>query len=210
MAFPSSGPSHLRIETNTFDVAALGSTLPALGSYHLTGKGQARVRLTFGNSPFSSDGFVSVKDASVFLVNGKIPAISNLDATAQLPGRTIVLEPSTFSMASAHATLHGIDNSFNPLQTTYQLDAQSIRPAAFIPTRRRTETINQIHLAGNASGSLSTPQVIARMTSSDGLLYGAPYQNLDVTGSYANSRLTANPLTVAFFPAPWSPAAGSR
>ena len=66
MAFPSSGPSHLRIETNTFDVAALGSTLPVLGSCRLSGKGQARVSLTFGNTPFSSDGYVAVKTPRSF------------------------------------------------------------------------------------------------------------------------------------------------
>jgi len=199
MAFPSSGPSHLRIETNTFDVAALGSTLPFLGSYRLTGKGQARVRLTFGNTPFSSDGSVSVKDASVILVNGRVPSVSNLDATAQLRGQTVVLKPSTFSIASARATLQGAVNSFNPLQATYQLDAQSIRPAAFIPSRPPAETMNQVDVAGNARGELSTPQLTAHLTSSDGLLYGATYRNLDLMAGYTHNRLTANPLSVAVF-----------
>src|SRR5262249_30270196 len=187
------------IETNTFDVAALGSTLLFLGSYRLTGIGQAHVRLTFGNGPFSSDGSVSVKDASASVVNGKIPGVSNLDATAQLHGRTIVLEPSPFSLASARATLQGVVNSFNPLQATYQLDAQSIRPAAFIPSRPPAETMNQVHIAGNARGDFSTPQLTAHLTSSDGFLRGAAYRNLDLTAGYTNSRLTANPLTVALF-----------
>ncbi len=199
MAFPSSGPSHLHIETNAFDVAALGSTLRFLGSYRLGGKGQAHVRLTFGNGPFSSDGSVSVKDASAILVNGKIPGVSNLDATAELHGRTIVVEPSTFSIASARATLQGVVNSFNPLQATYQLDAQSIRPAAFIPSRPTAETMNQVHITGNARGDFSTPHLSAHIISYDGLLYGAAYRNLDLTAGYTNSRLTANPLTVALF-----------
>ena len=199
MALPSSGPSHLRIETNTFDLAALGSTLPFLRSYHFTGNGQASVRLTFGNGPFSSNGSVSVKDASVILRNGKIPGISNLDATAQLRGGTIVLERSTFSLASAPATLQGVVNSFNPLDATYQLDVQSVRSSAFIPTRPRAETMNQVRIAGNARGELSTPQLSARITSSDGLLYGAAYRNLDLMAGYTDSRLTAAPLTVAIF-----------
>ncbi|MBV8139338.1 MAG: hypothetical protein JO121_27470 [Deltaproteobacteria bacterium] len=199
MAFPSSGPSHLRIETNAFDVAALGSTLPFLGSYHLTGKGQARVSLTFGNTPFSSDGSVSVTDASVIVANGKVPSVSNLDATAQLRGQTLVLKPSTFSIASARATLQGAVNSFNPLQATYQLDAQSIRPAALIPSRPPAETVNQVHIAGNAHGEFSAPRLSTRITSSDGLLFGAAYRNLDLMAGYNNSRLTANPLTVAVF-----------
>jgi uncharacterized protein involved in outer membrane biogenesis len=199
MAFPSGGPSHLRIDTNAFDVAALASTFPLLGSYHLTGKGQARTSLTFGGGPFSSDGSLSVKDASVILGNGKIPGVSNLDATAQLHGRTIVLEPSTFSIASAPATLQGVVNSFNPLQASYQLDAQSIRPAAFFSSRPTVETLNQVHVVGNARGELSTPQLTAHLASSDGLLYGATYRNLDLMAGYTNSRLTANPLSVAVF-----------
>jgi hypothetical protein len=87
MALRSSAPSHLRIETNSFDLATLAGTLPFLGSYRLTGNGQARVRLTFGNGPFSSDGSVSLKDASVAVVNGKVSGVSNLDATAHLHGR---------------------------------------------------------------------------------------------------------------------------
>jgi uncharacterized protein involved in outer membrane biogenesis len=199
MEFPATGPSHLRIDTNTFDLAALGGTLPFLVPYRLTGKGQARVRLTFGSVPFSSDGSVSLRDASVVLVNGKISGLSNLDATAQLRGQTIVLEPSTFSVASARATLQGVVNSFNPLQATYQLDAQTIRPAALIATRPPAETMNQVHVAGNARGDFSTPQLSARITSSDGLLYGAAYRNLDLMAGYTDSRLTANPLTVAIF-----------
>jgi uncharacterized protein involved in outer membrane biogenesis len=199
MAFPSSGPSHLRIETNIFDIAALASKFPLLGSYRLTGKGQAGVSLTFGSGPFSSNGSVSVKDASVILGSGKIPGVSNLDATAQLRGRTIVLEPSTFSIASAPATLQGVVNSFNPLQATYQLDAQSIRPVAFFSTRPTAETLNQVHVAGNARGELSTPQLTAHLTSSDGFLYGATYRNLDLMAGYTNNRLSANPLSVAVF-----------
>jgi hypothetical protein len=199
MAFPSNGPSHLRIDTNTFDVAAVASTFPLLYSYRLTGKGQARVSFTFGTGPFSSDGSVSVKDASVILGNGKIPGVSNLDATAQLRGRTIVLEPSTFSIASAPATLQGVVNSFNPLQATYQLEAQSIRPAAFFFSRPIAETLNQVQVAGNARGELSTPQLTAHLTSSDGLLYGAAYRNLDLMAGYTNNRLTANPLSVTVF-----------
>jgi uncharacterized protein involved in outer membrane biogenesis len=118
---------------------------------------------------------------------------------AQLHGRTIVLEPSTFSMASARPTLEGVVNSVNPLHATYQLDAQSIRPAAFIPSRPATEIMNQVHVAGSANGKFGAPQLTARVTSSNGLLCGATYQNLDVRGNYANSRLTANPLTVAVF-----------
>ena len=199
MALSSSGPSHLRIETNTFDLAALGSTLQFLGPYRFAGNGQASVRLTFGNGPFSSDGSVSMKDASVILTNGNIPSVSNLDATAQLRGQTVILERSTFSVASARATLQGVVNSFSPLQGTYQLDAQSIRPAAFFPTRPPAETMHQVHVEGNARGDFSTPRLSARITSSDGVLYGAAYRNLDLMAGYADSRLTAAPLTVAIF-----------
>jgi hypothetical protein len=132
-------------------------------------------------------------------VNGNIPSVSNLDATAQLRGQTIVLEPSTLLIASARATLQGAVNSFNPLQATYQLDAQPIRPAAFIPSRPPAETMNQLRVAGNARGDFGAPQLSARITSSDGLLYGAAYRNLDLMVGYTNSRLTANPLTVAVF-----------
>lgn len=199
MAFPSSGLSHLRIETNSFDLAALAATLPFLASYRFTGNGQARVMLAFGNGPFSSDGSVWLKNASVALVNGKVPGVSNLDATAQLHGQTIVLERSTLSIGSARAAVQGVVNSFNPLRSTYQLDAQSIRPAAFFPSRPAAETMNQVHIAGNASGNFSAPQLTARITSSEGLLYGAAYRNLDVIAGYTDSRLTANPLTVAVF-----------
>src|SRR5262249_27309667 len=161
--------------------------------------GQASVTLTFGKGPFSSDGSVSVKDASVIPRNGKIPGVSNLDATAQLRGGTIVVERSTFSIASARAGLQGIVNSFNPLDANYQLDAQSVRLSAFIPTRPHAETMNQVRVAGNARGDLSTPQLSARITSSDGLLCGAAYRNLDLMAGYTDSRLTATPLTVAIF-----------
>lgn len=199
MVLSSSSPSHLRIETNTFDVATLSSRFPLIGSYRFTGKGQARVSLTFGSGPFSSDGSVSVKDASLILGNGKIPGVSNLDATAQLRGRTIVLEPSTFLIASARATLQGVVNSFNPLQASYQLDAQSIRPAAFFSSRPTAETVNQVHIAGNARGDFSAPQLSAHLTSSDGLFYGATYRNLDLMAGYTNNRLTADPLSAAVF-----------
>lgn len=93
MAFRSSAPSRLRIETNSFDLATLAGTLPFLGSYRLTGNGQARVRFTFGNGPFSSDGSVSLKDASVavVVVVPDIPKLAERIALGALnvPGRII-------------------------------------------------------------------------------------------------------------------------
>jgi uncharacterized protein involved in outer membrane biogenesis len=59
--------------------------------------------------------------------------------------------------------------------------------------------MNQVHVEGNARGDFSTPRLSARITSSEGVLYDAAYRNLDLMAGYADSRLTAAPLTVAIF-----------
>jgi len=196
---PDNGPSRIHVETNTFDLTALTGTLSFFSGYRVTGKGQTRMTVSFGNGPFAADGTVALEDASIAAVNGKLPGLSNLDATIALKGQTIALQPSTFSIASARATAQGVVSSINPLFATYQFDAQSIRPAAFVPSRPENEILNQVHIVGSANGNTSAPQIAAHVTSSSGFLNGASYQNLDLSGSYSNSRIAANPLAVAVF-----------
>ena len=199
LAFPDQGPSHFHVETNSFDLTDVTTAVPAVDGFAMAGKAQAHVTLDFGDGPFSSDGTVTLSNASIGAAQGKMPGLADLNATIVLKGETITLQPSTFSIASAHASASGVVRSVKPLQTTYQFDADTIRPSAFVPTRPQEEVLNKVHVTGSMKGDTSTPQVAARITSESGVLNGAAYRNLDVAGGYANSRLTANPLSVAAF-----------
>jgi len=199
MAFPDTGPSHIHVETNNFDLTDVTTTVPMLDGFRMTGKAQAHVTLDFGDGPFASDGSVVLTGASIGASQGKMPGLADLNATIVLKGQTITLQPSTFSVASAHARASGVVSSVKPLQTTYQFDADTIRPSAFVPTRPQEEVLNKVHVEGSLNGDASAPRVAARITSASGVLNGAAYQNLDVTGSYADKRLAANPLSVGAF-----------
>jgi hypothetical protein len=199
LSFPASGPSRLRIKTNRFDLARVAPTITAIKELRVTGQGQTHETLTFGAGPMSGNLSATLTGASIAAVNGRIPGLSNLDATVLLKDRALVLQPATFSIGGGPATMQGAIDSISPLQATYQFDAQSVRPAAFVPSRPPDEVLNQLHVAGTATGEFRAPVIAARITSASGLLNRAAYQNLDLQAGYANERLTANPLNVAIF-----------
>ena len=199
ISLPSSGPSQIRIQTNRFDLAQIAPTIPAIKDLRVTGQGQAGGTLVFGTGPLSGNVSATLTGASIGAAGGKIPGLSNLDTTILLRDRALVLEPATFSIGGGRAAMQGSIASFHPLQATYQFDAETVRPAAFVPSRAPDEVLNKLHVAGTATGDLSAPVIAARITSASGLLNRAAYQNLDVQGGYANDRLTANPLKVAVF-----------
>lgn len=198
LAFPAQGPARAHVETNSFDLARAASTMPAAKGYRLSGKVQMRGTFALGAPP-SGDGSVTLNGVSIAADDGRIPGVSGLDATIVIKGTTLTLGPATLTIGSGRATAQGAVSSFDPLRATYQFDAQSVRPAAFAPGRPRDEVMNNLRVAGTASGSFSAPMLNARIVSSDGMVNRIPYRNLDVTGGYGDGRLTASPLKAAVF-----------
>ncbi len=199
LSFPDNGPSQLHIDTNTFSLADVAGSLPALTSYRIAGKGEVHGTFVFAEFPFSSQGTLKLTQASIATSNSSIPGVSNLDTSIVIKDKNITLTPATFSIGGAKATAQGVVDSFSPLHATYQFSADSVRPAAFIANRPSAEVLNNLRIAGNATGAFDAPLLSARITSSSGMFAAIAYTNLDVTGGYAGGRFTFNPLKAQVF-----------
>ncbi|MGO9604516.1 MAG: AsmA-like C-terminal region-containing protein [Candidatus Binataceae bacterium] len=194
ISIPDTGPVQAHIDTNSFDLGQIGQTLPALQAHHVAGKGEAHGMFVFQGVPFSGDGTINLTQASF---GAPIPVVSNLNTTVVFKQTTFTIAPSNFSFGSARVALQGRVDSISPLQATYQVDTDALRPGDVVSGRPPGEVLNKLHVTGTAKGELDTPQIDTRITSPGGKLNGAAYSNLDLTASYAANRLVANPLKIA-------------
>jgi uncharacterized protein involved in outer membrane biogenesis len=110
-----------------------------------------------------------------------------------------VVEPASFTVGSAHASLAATANSIKPLNAAFTVKADSLQLAEIVPTRPPGEFASQLAVSGTAAGKLSAPLLKARITSASGLVGRLTYSNLELTGSYAGNRVSAQPLSMEVF-----------
>ncbi len=199
LSFPHAGPPKAHIDTSAFSIADVARTLPMLSNYRMGGKAEMHGTFALAAAPSANEGTIKLTQVSLAENRANLPGISDLTASVILKDRSIVLTPATFSIAGARATAQASVDSLSPLKAAFQFGADAMRPAAFIATRPQSEVMNGLRIAGNARGDFDSPAIDARITSSSGIVNAIAYNNLDVTGSYANGRITVNPLKMQAF-----------
>jgi hypothetical protein len=199
--FSVGGPKPLsaQIDSNNFNLASLSSMLPPVAGYGLAGMSEIHGHATLDNGGPIFDATVTLKQAGMKWGPVWPSGITDLNGTIRLtPGREVI-EPTSFSIGSAHANLEGRIDSVNPLNASYVLKADSLKSGELFPSHPGSGTINQLVVNGTADGELASPRISARIVSSDGSLEHASYRNLDLTAAYKDSRLFARPFSVEAF-----------
>jgi uncharacterized protein involved in outer membrane biogenesis len=129
----------------------------------------------------------------------QLPAITNFDGRIHLTPTRIELQPATFTLGSGKASLQASADSLNPLRAAFDFKADTLQLSQIVPSRPPGEFVNQLAVSGKARGQMPAPVINARITSASGLVERLAYSNLDVTGSYADNRVSAQPLSVNVF-----------
>lgn len=191
-------PLSAQIDTNSFNLANLGPMLPAAAGYGLAGISEIHGSAKLDNGSPVFDATVTLKQVGL-----KLPSvasgITDLNGTIRLADGREVIEPTTFSLGSAHANLQGQVDSVSPLKASYALKADSIKLAEIFPSRPAGEVINQLVVNGTADGVLASPRLTAKILSADGSLQNISYRNFDLTAAYKDSRVSARPFNVNAF-----------
>jgi uncharacterized protein involved in outer membrane biogenesis len=128
-----------------------------------------------------------------------LPAISDLNAKVRLTAGRVVVEPTSFTVGAGLASVDATADSISPLRAAFTVKANSLQLSRIVPSRPSGEFVNQLAVSGTANGALSAPVVNARIKSANGLFEHLAYNTLDVTGTYANNQVSAQPLSMAVF-----------
>jgi uncharacterized protein involved in outer membrane biogenesis len=199
--FSVGGPEPLsaQIDSNSFSLANLGPMLPPAAGYGLAGTSEIHgsAKLDNGNPVF--DATVTLKQVALNLGLSASSGITDLNGTIRLtPGREVI-EPTSFTIGSAHASLQGQFDSVSPLNASYTFKADSMKLSELFPSRPGSDAINQLVINGTAGGELAAPLLSARIISTDGSLENASYRNLDLTAAYKDTRVSARSLNIDAF-----------
>src|SRR5882762_2271194 len=149
--FSVGGPKPLsaQIDSNNFNLANLAQTLPSAAGYGLAGMSEIHGHATLDNSGPIFDATVTLKQVGLKLASLQ-NGITDLNGTIRFTQGREVIEPTTFSIGSAHGNLEGRVDSVNPLNASYVLKADSIKLSELFPSRPGNDLINQLVVNGTA------------------------------------------------------------
>jgi uncharacterized protein involved in outer membrane biogenesis len=193
-----SKPASAQLDSNTFNLASIAPMVAPAAKFALTGQGEVHGLVTSGATGASLDASATLKQAAAKL-GAEWPAISNFNGKLRLVDGKLAIQPSTFMMGASHINLEGRIESFSPLDASYTIGADTIQLADFIPSRPRTDVVNQVTAAGTARGELSSLLISARVRSGNGTVENIAYQNLDTAAAYKAARVSMHPLSAGVF-----------
>ena len=199
--FAGGGPQPLsaQIDSNSFNLANLSSMITAAAGYGVAGMSEIHGTVKLGNNSPPFDGSVILKQVALKPGPSWQSGISDLNGTIQFANGVETIEPTSFTLGSAHANLEGRVASLSPLDASYALKADSVKLAQIFASRPPSDAVNGLAVKGTADGELTSPRISATIQSTDGSLENISYNNLDLTAAYFNHRASARPLNVGVF-----------
>ncbi|MGH8012269.1 MAG: AsmA family protein [Candidatus Binataceae bacterium] len=193
------GHDHLaaRIDTNDFSLAPLAKIVMAIARYNPTGSAALHANLAMVNKKPSVKGEMDLKQVALALGQG--PPLSGLNGTIRMDGNTANAGPLTFNLGSGHGKLQATATSLQPLNATYQFNADTVKLAELIPSRKNdgAEQLNQLAANGTVVGSIqdfSSLRATANVTSASGMVSNVPYRNLALAAAYGAYRIDIHSL----------------
>jgi uncharacterized protein involved in outer membrane biogenesis len=192
-------PLSAQIDSNSFNLANLGSMIPAAAGYGVAGMSEIHGTAKVGGNAPAFDGSVALKQVALKPGPSWQSGISDLNGTIQFANGVETIEPTSFTLGSAHANLEGRVASLSPLDASYALKADSVKLAQIFASRPPSDGINGLEVKGIADGELTSPRISAKIQSTDGSLENITYNNLDLTAAYFNRRASARPLNAGMF-----------
>lgn len=166
---------------------------------NVSGKNALRGTLKPLDSNLAPDLTATMSQVVLKFEGAQLPTISDLNATVHVTPKGIEVEPANFMVGAGHASVKANASSIEPLHATFSVQADSLQLSQMVPSRPPGEFVNQLTIAGDAGGELSNPVVKAQIKSASGFVERLGYSDLDLTGTYADNRVSAKPLSVHVF-----------
>ncbi len=113
----------------------------------------------------------------------QLPTISNLNTAVHMTSKGITVEPTSFTVGAAQASVEASANSIKPLNAAFSVKADSLQLSQMVPSRPPGEFVNQLAISGTAGGDLSAPVVKTQIKSATRLRGSPRFQQ---SGSFRN------------------------
>ena len=191
-------PLSAQIDSNNFNLANLSPMITGAAGYDVAGMSEVHGTVKL-SSPPEANGTVSLKQIAMKPGPSWQSGISDLNSTIRFADGVEVVEPTSFTLGSAHGNIEGRVESLSPLKATYALKADSVKLAQIFASRLAGDVVNGLVVKGTADGALAVPRISATIQSTDGSLENVSYHNLDSTAAYFNHRASARPLNLGVF-----------
>jgi hypothetical protein len=202
------GAIQVRLDSNRFDLASIGSTLPVSAQYNPSGAAELHADVhasTRGGPaaapPLEAQGTLAFTSVTLKPTGGATAAVANLSGNIRFTGNGAVIEPTSFDLGSGHARMQAEVGSFDPLKGNFQFNDDALKVAEIVPSRKSgtPEELRQLSVAGTLGGTMSAPQLDANLNSSAGSINNVAYQNLALTGGYGDRRADVRSLKLNAF-----------
>ena len=190
-----------RVDSNRFDLAAMGKMLVALSKYNASGKAEIHALVKVVQKQPEVNGVVTLASVTV-TPPGKRSIVGGLSGDIKMAGKSAVAGPLAFNLGSGHAKLTVNAQSIQPISANYDFSADVVKPAELTANPKpeaAADHLDQLAVKGTVRGTTSAPTVTAMVTSPAGVAQNIAYRNLAVDATYGGQAVTISSLKVAAF-----------
>ena len=190
-----------RVDSNRFDLAAMGKMLVALSKYNASGKAEIHALVKVVQKQPEVNGVVTLASVTV-TPPGKRSIVGGLSGDIKMAGKSAVAGPLAFNLGSGHAKLTVNAQSIQPISASYDFSADVVKPAELTANPKpeaAADHLDQLAVKGTVRGTTSAPTVTAMVTSPAGVAQNIAYRNLAVDATYGGQAVTISSLKVAAF-----------
>ena len=190
-----------RLDSNRFDLAAMGKMLVALSKYNASGKAEIHALVKVVQQKPEVNGVVTLASVTV-TPPGKRAIVSGLSGDIKMAGTSVVAGPLTFNLGSGHGKLLVNAQSIQPISATYDFSADVVKPAELTANPKpeaAADHLDRLAVKGTVRGTTSAPTVTASVTSPSGTAQNIAYRNLAVDATYGGQAVTISSLKVGAF-----------
>jgi uncharacterized protein involved in outer membrane biogenesis len=190
-----------RVDSNRFDLAAMGKMLVALSKYNASGMAEIHAQVRMVQKQPQVDGVVTLASVTV-TPPGKRSIVGGLSGDIKMAGKSAVAGPLAFNLGSGHAKLTVNAQSIQPISANYDFSADVVKPAELTSNPKpeaAADHLDQLAVKGTVQGTTSAPTVTAMVTSASGVAQNIAYRNLAVDATYGGQAVTISSLKVAAF-----------
>ena len=192
------GAASARVDTNRFDIGAMGKMLPMLQKYDASGHAEIHSDVQVANKQPRANGTVSLAGVALSRPGESKNFVSDLTGDIKLEGNAADVGPLKFDLGGGHATATLHAKSLQPFNTDYVLKVDRIKVSEFAPKRPDDEHLNNLALSGTIS---QAPELAlsVKAASSDGDLANVNYKDLTATGTLEGKQLNLEALQLGAF-----------
>ncbi|MGA8569350.1 MAG: AsmA family protein, partial [Candidatus Binataceae bacterium] len=190
-----------RVDSNRFDLAAMGKMLVALSKYNASGKAEIHALVKMVQKQPQVNGVVTLASVTV-TPPGKRSIVGGLSGDIKMSGNSATAGPLAFNLGSGHAKLTINAQSIQPISANYDFSADVVKPAELTANPKpeaAADHLDQLAVKGTVRGTTSAPTVTAMVTSPAGVAQNIAYRNLAVDATYGGQAVTISSLKVAAF-----------